>query len=313
MHMTTSKRIIAGSTLLLAPLLAACGPSGTEGDSAVADLPIEGTIFTIVFENHGAGVVEDEMPFVKSLASAYASTDAYYADHHPSLPNYLIMTSGSDHDVTDDEGPSSHPLDGADHLADQLDVAGVPWRAYMEDMGDPCLMEDRGLYAVRHDPFMYYTSLTSDVERCQDRVVDMASHFAADLESAAYDYMWITPNDCNNMHDCSAATSDAWLAQVVPQIMASPGYKAGGAIFILWDEGGADQTYVLGGKQTIPCIVVSEHLASPGFVSDILYTHDSYLATMEDAFGMPRLETTIDSVPMADVFGAPQGQPTTRR
>jgi len=306
--MNAVERIILGFTMLLVPLLGACGPDGREGSSAVADLPIEGTIFTIVLENHGAGVVEDDMPFTESLANAYASTDAYYADHHPSLPNYLIMTSGSDHDVDDDDPPSSHPLEGTDNLADQLDAAGVKWRAYMESMGESCVLEDRDPYAVRHNPFVYYTSLTSDAARCQDHVVDMAEHFTEDLASGDYHYMWITPNNCNNMHDCEAGTSDEWLSQIIPLIMESPGYQAGGAIFLLWDEGGPDPTYVFGGKQTIPCIVISEQVQSPGYVSDILYSHDSYLATIEDAFGMPRLETTVDSVPIADVFRAAQGQ-----
>jgi acid phosphatase len=306
--MRAPKRSIHWSALL-APLLAGCGPGGVEGSSGVADLPIEGTIFTIVFENHGEGVVSDEMPYVQSLADGYASADAYYADHHPSLPNYLIMTSGSDHDVSDDDDPGGHPLGGTDNLADQLDAADIPWRAYMEDMGEPCLLVDRGLYAVRHNPFAYYTSLTSDAERCGERIVDMASHFEADLAAGEHDYMWITPNDCNNMHDCSPATADAWLAQVIPAIMDSPGYQAGGAIFILWDEGGPDATWVFGGKQSIPFILVSDHVVSPGFVSNIRYSHDSYLATIEDAFGMPRLPTTIDSTPMADFFGAPQAAP----
>src|SRR5262245_46481602 len=122
------ERLICCSTMLLAPLLGACGPDGTEGSSEVADLPIKGTIFTIVLENHGADVVEDDMPFTQSLANAYASTDAYYSDHHPSLPNYIIMTSGKDHGVEDDDPPSSHPLEGTDHLAEQLDAAGVKWR-----------------------------------------------------------------------------------------------------------------------------------------------------------------------------------------
>jgi phosphatidylinositol-3-phosphatase len=301
--------MVAWPTVLLASFLAACGPDGVEGSSGVAELPITGTIFTIVFENHSDDVVEDDMPYLESMANAYARADAYYAEHHPSLPNYLIMTSGKDHDVDDDEGPRHHRLGGTDNLADQLDAAGVSWRAYMEDMGEPCVLDDRGLYAVRHDPFVYYTSLADDAARCQDRVVDMAQHFSADLASGEFDYMWITPNDCNNMHDCSAETADAWLSQVIPQIMASPGYQAGGAIFILWDEGGPDLTYAFGGQQTIPFVLISELLVSRGFVSNILYSHDSYLATIEDAFGMPRLATTLHSVPMADFFDAPQGPP----
>lgn len=202
-------------------LLSACidGPSGVEGSSDVVDLPLEGTIFTIVLENHDADVVE-EMPYLQGLVDDYASADAYYADHHPSLPNYLQLLSGTDQRVSDDEGPDKHQLD-AENLASQLDAAGIPWRAYMEDMGEPCLTKDKGVYAVRHNPFVYFTSVTRDRDACAEHVVDMDEHLAADLESDAYRYMWITPNDCNNMHDCEPTTADDWLAKVIPQIMES--------------------------------------------------------------------------------------------
>ncbi len=283
-------------------LLSACisGPDGIEGSSDIAELPIEGTIYTIVLENHDADVV-DEMPYLRGLADQYASADAYYADHHPSLPNYLQLLSGTDQNVSDDDGPDQHRFD-AENLSSQLDAAGIPWRAYMEGMGEPCLMEDKGLYAVRHDPFVYFTSVTSDRADCEAHIVDMDAHLDEDLKSSAYRYMWITPNDCNNMHDCEPKTTDLWLSKLIPRIMNSDGYKNGGAIFVLWDEGGRDASYLFGGKQAIPAVVISDRLAERGVVSDVLYSHDSYLATVEDALGLARLPSTADSTPMADLF-----------
>ena len=294
---------------MCAPLVTACGPNGVQGSStAVTSAPVTGTIYTIILENHGSGVLA-EMPYTAGLAKQYASASAYYADHHPSLPNYLILTSGTDHDVTDDNGPDQHPVAGTDNLADQLDAAGIPWRAYMEDMGEPCLKNDIREYSVHHNPFVYYTSFGNDAARCAEHDVDMATNFAADLKSGAYDFMWITPNKCNDSHDCPPATADKWLEQTVGQIQASDGYKTGGAIFILWDEGGIDGTYVTGGKQTIPFILVSDKLASRGFSSDTLYDHASYLATVEDFLGLPRLTTTKTATPMADFFSGAKPTP----
>src|SRR5688572_16967915 len=129
--MNATSSIIACLTFLTAPLLlpgCITGPDGVEGSSDVAQLPIEGTIYTIVLENHDADVV-DEMPYLEELADRYARADAYFADHHPSLPNYLQMLSGTDQDVSDDDGPDRHQFD-SDNLAAQLDAANVPWRAY---------------------------------------------------------------------------------------------------------------------------------------------------------------------------------------
>lgn len=290
--------------------LAGCGPAnpGVPGSPDVVQLPITGTIYTIVLENHGTGAVLDDPDnvYLRELADRYATGAAYLANVHPSLPNYILMTSGSTGGIGDDGPPSSHSIDGDAHLADQLEAGGITWRAYMEDMGAPCATEDSGEYAVRHDPFVYYTSITRDPARCSEHVVDFDEHFAADLASNRYQFMWITPNVCNDMHDCPTTTSDAWLAEVIPQIMASPGYREGGAIFLLWDEGDTDATYawsyVFHRPQNIPLIVVSESLVAPGFVSSTTYGHDSYLATVEDALGLPRLPTTIGSTPMADFF-----------
>ena len=303
------RRFIPFLVCIGAPCVGACGPSGTTGSSSVADMPVTGTVYTIVLENEGASVLS-EMPYATSLTKQYASAGAYYSDHHPSLPNYLLMTSGTDHDVTDDDGPEKHPIAGTENLADQLDEAQVPWRAYMEDMGEPCLMQDKGRYSVHHNPFVYYTSFANDSARCAKHDVDMATHFADDLKSNEFDFMWITPNKCHDGHDCPPAEADKWLQQIVPQIMASDGYKQGGAIFIVWDEGGPDATYVFGGKQTTPFIVVSDHVASRGFTSKTLYSHDSYLATIQDFFSLPRLATTKASAPMADLFTAVQPSAT---
>lgn len=303
--------ILSALTITTALSLNACGPAnqGVPGSSdVVTELPIKGTVFTIVFENHGAGAVLDGTnPYITKLAERYATGDAYLANVHPSLPNYLMMTSGSAQGVGDDAEPAKHPLAGTDNLGAQLDAANVPWRAYMEDMGEPCKMVNDGEYAVRHNPFVYYTSLTKDKASCEEHIVDMADNLDADLADNEYKFMWITPNLCNDMHDCPPSTSDEWLSRIIPKIMDSPGYRAGGAIFLLWDEGSTDASYVASYvfkvPQNVPFILVSEHLVSKGFQSNTTYGHDSYLATMEDLFGMPRLPTTVDSTPMADFFG----------
>lgn len=296
--------------LSMLSLLGACAPSngGVPGPSDVAQLPITGTVFTIVFENHGAGAVLSETnPYIMGLADQYGTADAYLANSHPSLSNYLLMTSGDTHGVGDDAPPADHPIDGTDNLADQLDAAGIPWRAYMEDMGEPCRLEDAGEYAVRHDPFVYYTSLTSDEARCREHVVDMEANLDADLAADAYRFMWITPNLCNDMHDCPTTTSDEWLSELIPRLMDSPGYRAGGAIFLVWDEGSTDvsyaASYVFHRPQNVPFILISDNLMNDGFVSGTTYGHDSYLATVEDALGLPRLATTAESTPMGDFFG----------
>lgn len=274
---------------------------GVPGSSEVKHPDVPGTVFTIVFENHEASeVLKPDVTTFYGLSEKYGNANAYISRVHPSLPNYIMMTSGDTQGIGNDNGPTgSNLLDTKENLGEQLDAAGVEWRAYMEDMGEPCNMVASSLYAVHHDPFVYYKSLSDDKARCQDKVVDFKANFEKDLAADTFKYMWITPNMCNDMHNCDAKTADAWLKTTTDMIMASPGYKNGGAIFIMFDEG---SLRILNAGADLATIVVSEKLVSPGYSSDTTFDHKSYLATIEDIFQMPRLATTKDAVPMDEFF-----------
>jgi len=275
--------------------------TGTQGSALVLHPNVPGTIFTIVLENEDAtNVISPANPYINQLASEYGVPLAYTSSTHPSLPNYIMMTSGTLNGVTTDADPAYNvTIPGTDNIADQLDASGISWRAYMESMGDACTTASTGQYAAHHDPFLYYWDMRMNTARCEQKIVDFDANFAADLASNAYRFMWITPNTCNDMHDCSTQTGDAWLAMVVPQIMASPGYRNGGAIFILTDEG---NTRFAGASADLPIIVVSPNLVSAPYVTNTAFDHRSYLATVEDILGMPRLTTTQDAASMDEFF-----------
>jgi len=253
-----------------------------------------GTIFTIVMENHSASQIfgNPDCPFMNQLAQQYGVATNFRSSTHPSLPNYLVMTSGSTQGVGDD---GYHLISGTDNIFAQMDDAGIAWRAYAESMPRPCATSDTQLYASRHNPAVYYQSVVQGGS-CTDRVVDMSTLWG-DLSSNAVRYAWITPNIINDMHDGSPAQADAWLQQVVPSIQASPGYQQGGVIFILWDEG--DESGRATDPDLLPAIVVSERLRSRPLVDSTAYDHRSYLAAVQDLLGLPRLPATANVNSMA--------------
>jgi acid phosphatase len=295
-----------GATLaLIASALgvSACGAgvtnAGSTGNSAVANMPVTGTIFTIVFENKDESTVYGSQYFTQ-LAQQNGRASAYVIGTHPSLPNYIVMTSGQTNGIADDSDPAAHTIAGPDNLGSQLEAAHVPWRAYGENMGSPCNVTSSGSYAAKHMPFAYYTDLTNNTAVCNDRLVDFEQNFERDLASNQYRYMWITPNMCNDMHDCPVSAGEQWLQRVLPMIMNSEGYRNNGAIFILWDEGGGPFG-IPSGQANVAGIVISP-LTPPGTVSAVRYDHTSYLATVEDILGLPRLSTTANATPMSDFF-----------
>ncbi len=234
-------------------------------------------VAVIVMENHGYDSVVG-LPYISTVASTATALTDYHASGHPSLPNYLALTSGSTWGITDD---GYHVLPEQD-IGDQLTAAGLPWRAYMEGMGTDCRQAGDG-YAVRHDPFAYFGG------RCPASVVPF-SHLATDLAaSSAPRFMWISPNLCDDMHDCAPSVGDAWLQRTVSMLFASPA-MANGVLFITWDEndgGGPNRvlTLVLGSKRPV----------SPGSAA----SHAALLATVEDLLTIPRLPATRDVAAIA--------------
>jgi hypothetical protein len=266
------------------------------------------TIFTIVLENQDyVDVVgSSNAPYINSLIDKYGLA-TNYADSgvHPSLPNYLTMISGApQYPGRQDLDPTRAPFPVAQpNLGAQLEAAGITWRSYQESMGTPCRLAASGTYAPKHDPFLYFTDIQLGASGlCASANVDYTS-FSADLASGTYRYMWITPNLTDDGHNpqqqpaVGLKDADTWASTEIPKIMASSGYTNGGVIFITWDEAEGRHGH---SHEQIPMIVISPRLVQQGFKSSKPYSHKSYLATVEDLLGLPRLATVASEPSMQE-------------
>ncbi|HEY2512606.1 MAG TPA: alkaline phosphatase family protein [Polyangiaceae bacterium] len=313
------------TTFALLPLsiaFAACSPSPNDsGNTDVACRPIiasaaarpagwQGTVFTIVMENKSLSDVIDNpaAPYISALAHENAIAAGYHDSFvHPSEPNYIWMTAGENFGILDDSDPGlANTLSTQSHIADQIESAGLTWRTYQESMGAPCGLISHGTYAVKHNPFAYYRDINgwngsgfSPSARCAEHVVDYAQ-LDADLASGELpDYVFITPNLIDDMHDGTVADGDTWLSHEVPKLLASSAYRKGGALFLLWDEGSDSE-------DDPPLIVVSPNVKK-GFVSLVPYDTSSYLKTVETLLGVESLPCQQDGGTvkvMSDLFAA---------
>ena len=259
-------------------------------------------IFVIMMENKEATriVGGKSAPYINALAQQYGRAANFYGVAHPSLPDYLALIGGNTFGITSD---CTGCFVNATNLVDQLEANGKSWKGYMESMPRPCFVGSAAPYAQKHNPFIYFDNVRNDPARC-NKIVPF-EQFSTDMANNALpDFVWITPNLCNDMHDCSIGTGDAWLKKWVSKILASPAWQDNGALFITFDEGDSNAgccTYATGGR--IDTLVVSP-LGKPGFVSDMPYDHYSLLRTIEEAWGMPPLrKAACDcSQPMVDFF-----------
>jgi hypothetical protein len=235
---------------------------------------------------YGSIIGNSSAPYINSLARQYALGTQYYAVTHPSLPNYLAMTAGSTFGITSD---CTTCWINATNLADQIEASGRTWRAYMESMPSACFVGDSGEYAQKHDPWIYYNDIRTNSARCSSHIVPF-TQFGPDMAGGnVANFVWITPNLCSDMHDCSVGTGDSWLAQNVPTILNSSAFKNGGVLFITWDEGATNAgccTNAAGGR--VAMLVVSP-LAISGFASTTAEDHYSLVATIETSWSLGRL------------------------
>jgi len=274
-------------------LLAACGSSSSAGSTSAAGTlrhparvaPSAATrVAVIVMENHELGEIvgSHDAPYLTSLARRGALATQYFAITHPSLPNYVALISGSTHGIASDCPASACSVSGPS-IVDQLEARHVPWRAYMEGMPHPCFYtsgDTVGEYAQRHDPFMYMRRVRARRSWCS-RVVPFA-RLAADERRGLPRFAWITPNLCDDMHDCPVATGDRWLRAHVPALLRALGRH--GLLLVTFDEGTSDRH---GGGRV--ATIAAGGLARPGARWGAAVSHYGLLATVEDLLGLPRL------------------------
>ena len=269
---------IIGLGILPVVFLGACAGGAGHGDPGAPR-----HVFEIVMENKSA---EEALtgPFAASLAARYGVANNYRAVSHPSVPNYLALTSGSTWGITDD---SYHVLPKHD-LGSQLTAPNISWRAYMEGLGEGGCLNSPIPYDPGHNPFAFYGG------GCPANVVPFTA-VAGDLAGNTPRFSWITPDMCHDTHQCPVATGDQWLQQVVGLITGSPAWKNNGVLFIVWDEddGSADNRVLM--------LVITPGVGHR--TSNAAYSHYSLLATIEDLMGVGRLGQAAQAHALTDLLG----------
>jgi hypothetical protein len=240
-------------------------------------------VFLIVMENKSPEQAL-QGSFTASLASKYRVAGNYTAVAHPSLPNYLALTSGQTWNI-EDNNYYVLPKGG---LGDQLTAARVSWRAYMEGMTGGCL-DSPSPYAVKHNPFAYYGGA------CPDNVVPLTA-LASDLKGNTPRFSWISPDLCHDQHDCNLSAGDKWLSQTVGMITQSKAWSSNGLLVITWDEDDGS------GDNRVLTLFISPNQSHR--VSSQPYNHYSLLATIETVLGVGRLGEAAGATVMSDLLAA---------
>ncbi len=282
--------------ILLAMLVSAPGHPASAATAAPH-------VMMVLMENNSyeAIVGNSQLPYINSLVNQYGSVSTTDLSH-PSLPNYLGLTSGSIWNDPPDTTPQDQTYAGP-QFTDELANAGISWKAYMEDMPVPCDLTDSfspGNYDVNHDPFMYYDSVRNNSAQC-NRVVPFPQ-LASDLAGGTTpSFVWVTPNLLNDMHNGTYAQADSWTKDLFTQVMGSSWWTPGARIILTWDEGTQSEqvlTVVVGSAHGTQAIGGNEY---------------GTLRGLEEAYSVGLLQHSADSN-VGDIFplltGAPPPSPS---
>jgi len=260
-------------------------------------LPNFGHVFVILMENEESTSIigNSSAPYINDLASRYGLATNDTAVSHPSEPNYLAIWSGSTQGVTDD---GVYNFSSGSTLADQIEASGRSWHMAAQNVPLGCYTgatasggeDGAGTYARKHEPAISWTSVSGHPTRCA-RITDF-SHFDPTLGN----FWFITPNLCNDMHDCSIATGDTFLKGFMPKILSSSVF-ASSLVVLTWDEGSTS----LGGGGRIATVVISP-LGKPAYRSATAHDHYSLLRTVEAAWGLPCLANACTANDLREFF-----------
>ncbi len=123
-----------------------------------AQLTVPDHIVVVVLENHDYAQIEGNSaaPYLNALVrdSATALFTRSYALTHPSQPNYLMLFSGSNQGVTNNDVPGNLPFTSP-NLGAGLLQAGRTFAGYSEDLPSAGFVgRFSGHYARKHNPWV---------------------------------------------------------------------------------------------------------------------------------------------------------------
>jgi phosphatidylinositol-3-phosphatase len=264
----------------------ASGPSlGVSAESASATVPRFAHVVVVIEENHAYSQVigSSQAPYINSLARSGTLLTDSHGVTHPSEPNYLALFSGSTHGLRDDSCPHSY---GSNNLGYQLRAHGMSFAAYSESLPTTGFRGcSFGAYARKHAPWTNFVDLPGSVGK-------PVSAFPSDYARLPR-LSFVVPNLNHDMHDGTVAQADGWLRSHLGGYVAWARLH-NSLLVVTWDEN--DNA----AGNHIPSILVGAHARRMHYAQYV--DHYRMLATLEAAFGLPRLGLAARRSPIFGVW-----------
>ncbi|MFZ1022761.1 MAG: alkaline phosphatase family protein [Thermoplasmata archaeon] len=279
-------------------------------------------LIVLFMEDQNIADVLAQGPFERYLATNFAFAQDYDSITSDSLNNYEYATSGAEADSS------------ASNVANLVNASGETWMDYGESMPSPCDTTDSLninttlppsiigsdpdyiVYDTNHTPFVHYLSAYSQfiggnaTAYCQAHVVNLDEWDQALASGTIPNYVWITPNDTDDDHDCpptptncsgAIAHGDAWLRAFLNPFLNSSLF-ASSAILLTYDYNDTEG-YVVGPANVYFAAI--SPFAHRYFTSSVPYNPYNILTTTEYLLGLGHTghnDGWTQIPPMTDLF-----------
>ncbi|WP_370949772.1 alkaline phosphatase family protein [Amycolatopsis sp. cg5] len=286
------KRIVtalAATTLVAAGVFTAvqaAEPSAPAIEPTASAVPAFDHIVLVMFENKKYSSINgsSSAPYFNSLAGQGAKFTNSFAITHPSQPNYVALFSGSPQGVTDDACPIN--LGAKANLGSQLAGAGKSFKGYSEAMpSDGYTGCSSSTYRRKHNSWVDFSNIPASANLRN-------SAFPTDftqLPTVAF----VTPDMCNDMHDCAVGTGDKWLKSHL-DAYAQWAKTHNSLLIVTFDEDSGTSV-----NQIFTAFVGAQ--VKVGSYSESI-NHYTVLRTIEAAYGLPGINNAASKSPITDVW-----------
>ena len=223
-------------------------------------------------------------PNLNNLISNGALPTNYYADSHPSIGNYFMLTTGQTL-TTDDNFMTVWDVD---NIARHMLSSGVTFKVYAEGIERGYVGGNTGLYMIRHNPFAMLSDVAGN-SQVANQCIWPFSQFAADLANKTLpEFSFIVPDIDDDAHNGTPQQADAWLqTNVVTPLSTYQAFAPGGdgVLIVDFDEAATSDT-AHGGGHVAP--VLWGPIVKAGFrqTSSTVFQHESMLRTVMDILGL---------------------------
>ena len=268
-----------------------------QSSTSTSSVPPSSHVYLVVEENHSYSSVigSSSMPYLNSLATKYGLATQYYANTHPSIGNYFMLSAGQI--ITNSDGLCSTITQ--DNIVRHLLSAGKTWKGYVESLPSAGYTGcDVYPYVKHHNPLAYFSDVANSSEKYN---LVPFTQFSKDLMNSNLPaFSFIVPNMLHDGHDGSLSTADSWLKTNIAPLLASTSFQKDGLLIIVFDESTGSDTQHGGGH--VAMVMIGPKVKS-GYRSSTLYQHQNTLKTLMKALGLTSFPGAASSAPaMTDMF-----------